>query len=88
MRGVYYFLAPPVRSDFALRATQGQSRCENSRLLSLNYIYKLAKQIIPLKPYLNTISFFLILIDPHLFFIETDCAHLPLERKKKIEGRS
>lgn len=86
MRGVYYFLAPPARSDFALRATQGQSRCENSRLLSLNYIYKLAKQIIPLKPYLNTISFFLILIDPHLFFIETDCAHLPLKRKTKLES--
>ena len=57
MRAAYYFLAPPAESDYGLRPPQGQSRCENSRQSSLNNIHKLAKQITPLKPYLNTISF-------------------------------
>ena len=59
MRAAYYFLAPPAGSDYGLRPPQGQSRCENSRQSSLNNIYKLAKQITQLKPYLSTISFFI-----------------------------
>ena len=82
MRSATHFFAPPAGSDSGLRPPQGQSRCKNGQQLSLNNAHKLAKQITPLKPYLNIISF-LILIYPHLFFTETDCAHLPLERKKE-----
>ena len=85
MRSATHFFAPPAGSDSGLRPPQGQSRCKNGQQLSLNNAHKLAKQITPLKPYLNIISF-LILIDSHLFFTEIDCAHLPLERKKKLKG--
>ena len=49
--------APPAGSDSGLRPPQGQSRSKNRHHLSLNNIHKLAKQITPLRPYLNTISF-------------------------------
>ena len=80
MRKGPWFFAPPAGSDYGLRPSQGQSRCKIMALSSFYYNYKNVKQIILHSKIILSVSHIL-KTNKYLFFIETDCAHLPLEGK-------